>query len=1584
MDRRLDSKDYTIGWICALPVELAVAVAILDERHPLLPQDEQDKNAYEFGRVGSCNIIIACLPSGVYGVTSAASVAAQMRRSFPSIKAGLMVGIAGGAPVLPQRDIRLGDVVVSEPVPGFPGVVQYDFGKTVQEGRLVQTGVLNKPPKQFLTVVAKLKSESLLRQNNGINDIIAETLRRGAAPQEFSRPPNDSDRLFQADYDHPSESASCDGCEIGKVVERAPRPHDQPDIHYGLIASGNQVMKHGMTRDRLVREHGMLCFEMEAAGLMDELPSLVVRGICDYSDSHKNKSWQPYAALVAAIYAKQVLLQIPAASEREDEDTSGEQGRMERINFVVPFRMPYIRNRNFVGRAEELRRIYKYFKKPISTDIPSIYALTGTGGMGKTQIALEYAYRHHHDYTAVFWVNAANEDTIRTSFMGIMQLIVKEQARMMWPKSTPNFEIAASRLGIPGYINGKGLISAEPETIYDLETFHIQEYLPNHGGGAILITSRRPHFFPRVEQGGLDGLDRASATNLLLLNSAQSSDPREDGENEASELVEKLGFMPLAIMHAGCFISEAKMPLKEYLSSYDDMFMSIQSRKPRIGWDYRDDTTITTLELSFSEIEKQDVQAARLLLTCSYLNPAEISEDLWLDTPSDNDFRHKNNAKYYSQEQKRYTPHLEYMSQLIKPNISEMLLHQAQGLDLGNIGIIREIGKTLFMRGKLREALQFHKQLFSVCEKILGKSHEDTVLALWLVKINALDRGEDDGPDDILQRLEWILHSREKSLGKEHIVLLIGSALYYQGKYDEAMQYSQRAFTGLEKTLGNVHPLTLHAVHIVGLVLHRQGKYDDAMHWLQQALAGREEALGKDSLETLCTVDSIGGVFYSQGKYDEAIGWYERALAGREKVLGEGNPITHCTVNNIGEVFCKQGKYDEAMQWCKRALAGHEKALGRDHPSILGTVYRIGLVLYEQDKYDEAMQQYQRALTGKEKALGRDHPDMFYIIQSTGNVFVCQGKYDEAMEWYQRALAGFEKTSGQDHPETLHAVNNIGFVLCRQGKYDEAMRRYERALAGFEKALGKDHPSTLGTVDSIGSVLYGQGKYDEAMQQYQRALTGREKALGKDHPSTLGTVDSIGLVFERQGKYDEAMQWCKRALAGHEKALGRDHPSTLGTVYRIGLVLYGQDKYDEAMQWYERALAGKEKALGEDHPDTLGVVDRIGDVFLCQDKYDEAMQRYERALAGKEKALGEDHPDTLGAVNNIGLVFERQGKYDEAMQRYERALAGFEKALGEDHPATLDVINSIGVVLYGQRKYEEAMQWCKRALTGFEKALGKEHPSYLVTVKNMALLKRMPVDSKTDVRHLENIRTVIKICEAGEPPAKFYQLGKPVESIRDVMFSKPIWAEAPIALQIVEVIEICPSMQVVGAFGPSHVTLCPKGLVRSILRFWGPIDSHSPVFFNTATGSITNVKWMRIHARLWDQLRLQPALDVWFQEIAMIWLQPPADGVRLSGGGIRNFLPGRPPQVGLLLLQQLTSIWCSIKVRLAWWAEQTNTLRRRIIDDNSDDDESDSKSNTGSEWSWVCLNRANSWRVVLWCVVREKAKRATEREQWHA
>ncbi|KAJ9413551.1 nucleoside phosphorylase domain-containing protein [Fusarium oxysporum] len=294
MKTQLESPDlYTIGWITALPVELAAATALLHEHH-VAPEGFEprpsDTNSYTWGRIGEHNVVIASLPAGVYGITSAATTASNLIHSLPHIRIGLLVGIGGGIarPDL-DHDIRLGDVVVSQPDGTTGGVVQYDFGKTKANGAWERKGSLDKPPLVLLSALGRLQAQH-------------EQAPSKRPKKAFTYQGAENDRLFESQHDPSWE------------VKRDRRESTDPAIHYGVIASGNTLIKDAATRNSLLEDtgHQCLCVEMEAAGLMDRFPCLVIRGICDYADSHKNDRWQRYAAATAAAFAVELLDFVPA------------------------------------------------------------------------------------------------------------------------------------------------------------------------------------------------------------------------------------------------------------------------------------------------------------------------------------------------------------------------------------------------------------------------------------------------------------------------------------------------------------------------------------------------------------------------------------------------------------------------------------------------------------------------------------------------------------------------------------------------------------------------------------------------------------------------------------------------------------------------------------------------------------------------------------------------------------------------------------------------------------------------------------------------------------------------------------------------------------------------------------------------------------------------------------------------------------------------------------------------------------------------------------------------------------------------
>ncbi|KAF4210319.1 hypothetical protein CNMCM5878_004636 [Aspergillus fumigatiaffinis] len=343
--RRFRMENYTVGWVCALPVELAAARKMLDEKHPDPPQDASDSNLYTLGRIGEHDVVIACLPAGRTGTNSAAGVAVQMKAKFKSIRFGLMVGIGGGVPSA-GADIRLGDVVVSQPHGRHGGVVQYDFGKTRPDG-FERTGYLNAPPTVLLNALAILQANYLIGESN-----LSKSLFTLSSLPAFARDNAGPDDLFESSYTH-TGGDTCEKCSKERLVIRTSRTEDIR-VHFGTIASGNQLMRDAAIRDKLSLElDGALCFEMEAAGLLDSFPCLVIRGISDYADSHKNKRWQGYAAAVAAACAKEILSIIPASEIKTAatvDETIGcarlSEKRRSAIDNVVLDRFPTNRPRN--------------------------------------------------------------------------------------------------------------------------------------------------------------------------------------------------------------------------------------------------------------------------------------------------------------------------------------------------------------------------------------------------------------------------------------------------------------------------------------------------------------------------------------------------------------------------------------------------------------------------------------------------------------------------------------------------------------------------------------------------------------------------------------------------------------------------------------------------------------------------------------------------------------------------------------------------------------------------------------------------------------------------------------------------------------------------------------------------------------------------------------------------------------------------------------------------------------------------------------------------------------------------------------
>ncbi|KAL3428755.1 purine and uridine phosphorylase [Aspergillus tetrazonus] len=604
-----------------VPLEAAAARAMLDKIHNP-PHQITDPNAYEFGELNGHHIVIAYLPNGVYGTVSAATVVSRMCLTFPRLQFGLMVGIGGGVPSK-GNDIRLGDVVVSKPGGKHGGVMQYDYGKAVQGGQFVPTGILNQPPQVLLTHLSQLEAKQIIGEDT-ISKIVDAVLEQNPSIKDrFSPLDQHMDYLFNSSYHHVNKNSDCEECDKTQLVKRQPRDRRTSCIHYGLIASGDRVMEDSETRDRLAQQHEILCFEMEAAGLMNVLPTLVIRGICDYCDSHKQKQWQGYAALTAAAYTKLLLSAIPVL-----QTIPGSPKESREQHWVVS--LP--RNPKFVGRQDEITKLEELITMQ---DGPRRIAITGLGGVGKTQIALEVAYRirDQDQECTVLWVPCTSHALIEQMFFRFAEILGIHGVKPADAKEQIKTYLSSKRAGkwllVFDNADDTEMWLAANGTAPALE-----DLLPQSEQGHVLFTTRNRKLAMKLAPFSIiqiPDVDRETALEIFA--KALEHENLPEDTTTATALLEQLAFLPLAITQASAYIIENKISLSDYLALLQEQeedaveLLSEDFRDPGRYMDVQN-AVITTWLISFSQIQHQSQASADYLSFMACINPRNIPRSL--------------------------------------------------------------------------------------------------------------------------------------------------------------------------------------------------------------------------------------------------------------------------------------------------------------------------------------------------------------------------------------------------------------------------------------------------------------------------------------------------------------------------------------------------------------------------------------------------------------------------------------------------------------------------------------------------------------------------------------------------------------------------------------------------------------------------------------------------------------------------------------------------------------------------------------------------------------------------------------------
>ncbi|MCL2119938.1 MAG: DUF2225 domain-containing protein, partial [Planctomycetaceae bacterium] len=787
-------------------------------------------------------------------------------------------------------------------------------------------------------------------------------------------------------------------------------------------------------------------------------------------------------------------------------------------NVGSPFPAP-IRNHNlpdsnphFTGREDILNEMHREFQSGQAVSLRQTIA--GLGGVGKTQTAIEYAYRHANDYDVIWWVNAET---------GLYEAYHAFAQRMkLLPVGESTTEQIVQQV-VKEWLDTHGRFLFIFDNVEDFDA--LRDYLPRNTGqvnGHVLLTTRNRKlnilYAKPVE---LDVFTENEARDLMLKLLAVN-EKAIGNQKILDELNKRLGYLPLALMQAAAYIANTdnNCDCRDYLSLLEQHGLEVLKDEATKPVDYHAIVT-TTWEISFGKLSKA---AQQLFYLCAYMSPDDIPLDIFVQQ-----------SKSLPAPLRDELDSVPTTNKVIQ-SLTKYALAKRTGGFLSIHRLVQEV-----VRDSLRSDTTFLDAVFRMMAGAIPCEY-----------------GNDRAARDLFRRIAahaFAIADHFAAVHNDKDSQELAAALFFEVgrghqdvtcRYHLALSACRRSVAIYEKVLGKEHPSTAAMYNNIGVVYKEQGDYDKALEWHLKALAISEKVLGKEHPDTAGTYNNIAVVYKNQGKYDEALKWYQKALAIKEKVLGKEHPSTAATYNNIAIVYRKQGKYEQALEKYQKALAIREKVLGKEHPDTAATYNNIGEVYRNQGDNEQALVWYHKALPIFEKVLGKEHPSTATTYNNIGEVYRNQGKYEQALEWYQKALAIREKVLGKEHPDTALTYNNIGLVYEEQGKYVEALEWHEKALAIRERVLGKEHPDAAATYNNIAIVYRKQGKYEQALEKYQKALAIREKVLGKEHPDTAMTYNNIANVYDDLDDYEQALEWYHKALAVFETVFGEDHPHTKG------------------------------------------------------------------------------------------------------------------------------------------------------------------------------------------------------------------------------------------------------------------------------------------------------------------------------------------------------------------------------------------------------------------------------------------------------
>jgi tetratricopeptide (TPR) repeat protein len=757
----------------------------------------------------------------------------------------------------------------------------------------------------------------------------------------------------------------------------------------------------------------------------------------------------------------------------------------------------------FAGREKDLADLRAALTSAGSAAVAG-RALLGLGGIGKTRLAIEYAWRHTQDYSALLFARADDAATLDASLAALVGLLglpekearedaAKIAAVLRWLEDHPTW------LLILDNVDDDKAVSAATALMAKLS------------GGHVIVTARAANFPATLQTLELDVLDEGAAAAFLIERTKNRRAPAADDEAKARDIARELGGLALALEQVGAFIAQERIGFARYHKLLGEQRARILdwARPELTGYPASVGATWA------ASVDKLKPESRRLLERLAMLAPEPIP-DFLLDVAVPGE------AEAYD-------------------------AYEARG------GLFAYSLATQ-AKGESAQGFIVHRLVQDFARRAVSDERAAAALREALAWINAAVPFEADDVrnwpvlDPLAPHVLAVAgRADEAGIAEPTARLLNQLAIlsYAKARYAEAEPLYCQTLAILESSLGPNHPDVASGLNNLGLLLRATNRLAEAEPLFRRALKIDEASLGPDHPNVAIRLNNLALLLQDTNRLAEAQPLFRRALKIDEASYGPDHPNVAMDLNNLAELLRATNRLAEAEPLYRRALAIGETSLGPDHPEVAIRLNNLGLLLRATNRLAEAEPLFRRALKIDEASYGPDHPQVATDLNNLAELLLATNRLAEAEPLMRRALTIWEKALGANHPQVAVGLNNLAGLLYETNRVAEAEPLFRRALAIWEKALGPDHPQVASGLNNLAGLLYATNRLAEAEPLFRRALMIREGTFGPNHPDVAQSLNNLARLLQDTNRLVEAEPLFRRALAIWEKSLGPDHPSTV-------------------------------------------------------------------------------------------------------------------------------------------------------------------------------------------------------------------------------------------------------------------------------------------------------------------------------------------------------------------------------------------------------------------------------------------------------